>query len=336
MLKLFLRNSIEKTFQYQPLAILNVLTGKSSVFPYYHLVSDNTPWYFDNAYPVKSKKAFEKNLDLLLRYWKPIGLTELIAEITKSGKLPQGYFHISFDDGFSEVYNMAYPILKRKGIPATTFVCSDLIDNKNLHWEHKREIIIKKASEAPDKKKNEIALLFHNEASVMKNLNNLDFNNAIDYNKCAKILEIDFNDILETYKPYLSTLQINEMINNGFTIGAHSINHPRFQEITFEEQQKQIISSVGYITEKFKLPYRVFAFPYGEHDLPKVLHEFISQNDIVDLCFGTRGIISDEYTLIIQRLSMEAACNSKKLIKIELSKKMIRLMVNNDLVKRKV
>src|SRR5262249_22812756 len=36
---------------------------------------------------------------------------------------------VTFDDGYSDVYHHAYPLLKRKGIPATFFVVTGLIDS---------------------------------------------------------------------------------------------------------------------------------------------------------------------------------------------------------------
>src|SRR6185503_3039819 len=40
---------------------------------------------------------------------------------------------ITFDDGYSDVYEYAYPTLKRKGIPAAVFVVTDLVGRD--HWQ---------------------------------------------------------------------------------------------------------------------------------------------------------------------------------------------------------
>jgi hypothetical protein len=35
---------------------------------------------------------------------------------------------------------------------------------------------------------------------------------------------------LKANKPYLTTEQIKDMINRGFCIGSHSVNHPFFKD----------------------------------------------------------------------------------------------------------
>mgnify|MGYP001583742196 FL=1 len=55
----------------------------------------------------------------------------------RSGKrsMPRRAALVYFDDGYKDNYYNAYPILKRLGIPATTFVVSDCIDQKRILWD---------------------------------------------------------------------------------------------------------------------------------------------------------------------------------------------------------
>jgi peptidoglycan/xylan/chitin deacetylase (PgdA/CDA1 family) len=48
---------------------------------------------------------------------------------------------IAMDDGWRSVYDIAYPILKKYGFPATLFVYTDLIDTENgLSWGQLSEL----------------------------------------------------------------------------------------------------------------------------------------------------------------------------------------------------
>lgn len=63
-----------------------------------------------------------------------ISLNELINIIKNNLKLPPYTVVITFDDGFKDFYQNAYPILKKYNLPATVFLVTDLIDQE-ANWE---------------------------------------------------------------------------------------------------------------------------------------------------------------------------------------------------------
>jgi hypothetical protein len=90
----------------------------------------------------------------------------------------------------------------------------------------------------------------------------------------AKMLKIDFKSYLLENTPYLSSEEIRFIIDEGFFIGAHSIDHPRYAELSLDEQVHQTVESLRFVTERFNLTYRLFAFPYEDIMLTK---EFYSK-----------------------------------------------------------
>jgi peptidoglycan/xylan/chitin deacetylase (PgdA/CDA1 family) len=54
--------------------------------------------------------------------------TRTLFEIAASGKAPRGrYFHLSFDDGLANVFEVAAEELAAEGLPATIFVTTDFV-----------------------------------------------------------------------------------------------------------------------------------------------------------------------------------------------------------------
>ena len=49
-------------------------------------------------------------------------------------KKPGRYVMISFDDGYRDNYDLAFPILKSHGVPATFFLCTGFLDDKMVSW----------------------------------------------------------------------------------------------------------------------------------------------------------------------------------------------------------
>jgi peptidoglycan/xylan/chitin deacetylase (PgdA/CDA1 family) len=90
-----------------------------------------------------TRSAFEKQMRFLKdEGYKVIGLDQLLDFIDFKSELPKKAVVITIDDGWRSTYDIAYPILKHYGYPATLFVYTDLIMGgaKTLAWDLVREL----------------------------------------------------------------------------------------------------------------------------------------------------------------------------------------------------
>lgn len=331
-MKRVVRGMIERGFGMLPLILLQRMTGNTAFFPYYHLVSAEAPSFVGKSYPVVTPREFERQLDGLLKHFCPVELLTLVKAAKNNLPIPQKSFHLTFDDGYREIYEVVFPILRRKGIPATFFICSDLLDNKNVFWENLFHLVNGSWFKLPDSTKGAIAKDFPDLVTVISEPP--AFRNRQKYGLLIEVLQFSPESFLQKEQPYLTSPQIREMMASGFTIGSHSIDHPVFKDLTLSEQLCQIEESCRVMAEAFQLDYRVFAFPYGEFGVGRALFETLQERGTTDLLFGTRGIIPDEYPWVIQRFGMEQA-HAWKAIRTELAMKWIRRRVKNDLVIRR-
>lgn len=71
-----------------------------------------------------------------------IPLTNLIDFFDMKAQLPAKAVVITFDDGWRDFHELAMPILKQHGFPATIFIYTDLIvgSSKTLSWDMVKEI----------------------------------------------------------------------------------------------------------------------------------------------------------------------------------------------------
>src|SRR5207249_2866314 len=95
-----------------------------------------------------------------------------------------------------------------------------------------------------------------------------------------------FAEYLSKHRPYLDSEQVNKLIADGFTVGAHSIDHPLYSDIGLAEQIRQTTESVNAIVGKFLLPYSVFAFPFTDRGVTRQFFDEVFGKDIVQLSFG--------------------------------------------------
>lgn len=270
--------------------------------PFYHAVSDDTPLHLKHLYQPRSIELFKADLAYFLKYYEPIELKELIRLKKENEPLKKNYFHLTFDDGLRNFYDVAAPILKEKGIPATVFLNSDFIDNKALFYRFKASILIEKM--------------------LANGLLDISYAEERILDELAEENNIDFVDYLKNERPYLTIQQIEQLIQQGFTFGAHSKNHPLYHQITFEEQIAQTKESIKVVTTQFNLNYQVFSFPFTDDSVSNQFFTAI-KND-VDLTFGSAGLKDDVIKNHLQRIPMENKPNHNLKRISEMGKEIIK------------
>src|SRR5579862_847058 len=74
-----------------------------------------------------SAGMLERQIDWLARHCEIMSLDEIGARLESGRPFDKPAAAVTFDDGYSDVYHYAYPLLKRKGIPAAFFVVTGLV-----------------------------------------------------------------------------------------------------------------------------------------------------------------------------------------------------------------
>ncbi|MGB0881502.1 MAG: polysaccharide deacetylase family protein [Vicingaceae bacterium] len=295
---------------------MKYLINKSShhvLLPFYHAVSNDNPLHIKNLYQPRGVEEFKNDLDFLLANYKSISLQELIALNNSENTSSEKCFHLTFDDGLREFYTVVAPILKDKGVHATVFLNSDFIDNKNLFFRFKASILFEELKDE----------------SLLK----LNYSETKLLDKLANENNIDFDDYLKNEQPYLTTEQITELIGEGFTFGAHSINHPLYKELNFDEQLLQTKESIEFVKGQFNLDYSVFSFPFTDDGVTMELFNEISE--FTDLTFGCAGIKEDSAKNHLQRIPMETKNTGKQIIKTEYTYCLLKQKAGKNKIERK-
>ena len=301
-----------------------LLTAKTPLFlPFYHAVNSKPLPHILN-YPVIDEKQFKQELDFYLKYFNPISLEEL----TKSPK--PNSFHLSFDDGLKECAEIVAPILLQKGIPATFFVNSGFVDNIELFHRYKASLIAIEMQTHPDA---EVENYLHENGIPLKSLLQVSFSKRVILDHAAELLEIDFQSFLEVQQPYMTTAQIKELHNKGFSIGGHSHKHPEFWKISEKKQLKQIKKSMKWVDENVNPKVKAFAFPYTDDGISGKLIKKIHDNGFCDITFGTAGVKYDEIPNNFQRYPAEQNGDFELNVKAEFLYFKLRKIIGKATVK---
>jgi len=286
--------------------------------PFYHTVSDEKLSHIYPLYSPKTIENFENDLDFLLHHFRPITINEEYYFLKNNIKPPQHSFVLSFDDGLRGIYENILPLLLKKGVSATIFINKDFVDNKNLFYRHKAALLSNQIKKINISKttKNTIFNKIKNYIPTVKISTIENSFLQIRYPQCkildelAELLSVDFQEYLQTHKPYLTIQELQNMQSHGFTIGAHSIDHPDFRDINETEQIRQIVESCKFVKEVFNEKNSFFSFPFSDAKLPDSLFKIIESK--IDLSFGITGINCKNNH--VGRIDMEKCQNAKETI----------------------
>ncbi|MEX2335562.1 MAG: polysaccharide deacetylase family protein, partial [Pseudohongiella sp.] len=100
-----------------------------------------------------SVDMFEKQLDWLARHYTMVSLDEILTHGKNSphqnGNKGKKLASVTFDEGYADFYWNAFPILKRRGIPASVFVVSDLVGTAKLQTHDELYLMLSQWLKAP-------------------------------------------------------------------------------------------------------------------------------------------------------------------------------------------
>ena len=90
-----------------------------------------------------SPELLAMHLEVLQRYFTPIHLDDWLRA-AKGGEPPPGRsLAITFDDGWRDNYDYAFPILQKAAVPATIFLVTDMVGTNYRFWPNRLALSLK-------------------------------------------------------------------------------------------------------------------------------------------------------------------------------------------------
>jgi peptidoglycan/xylan/chitin deacetylase (PgdA/CDA1 family) len=248
----------------------------------YHRVVKNFDHSARHSIPsmLISTAMLERHIDWLAWRYSLVSVDEVGAYLespSSSGKPPAA---ITFDDGYSDVYYNALPLLKRKGVPAAVFVVTNLVSTGQpqlfdrlylvLHDLHSRGVpIIKAINDACQSLSIDVRDL---QREMLSNEHPFEMVgillNGLPHKEVEKVVTALENDSrhsrspLEEIRP-LSWEMIAQMSREGVTIGSHTKAHALLTVENLATVRDQLRGSRMALEAKLHEPVHHFAYPDG-------------------------------------------------------------------------
>jgi peptidoglycan/xylan/chitin deacetylase (PgdA/CDA1 family) len=265
--KLFLARVLRRT---GTLRALHRLSGPSLIVLNYHRIrrSDEPGQIpFEEGVFGPSAVEFEQQMEWLSRNTELLTEGEVIERLANGKKFGWPSALLTFDDGYVDNYETAFPILRKLAIPAIFFIPTGLVTSRRLGWWDIVAYLVKRSTKAS--------------ISVGSEEISLDDRNAAIRRLCAKFKQprageaqcsvaaiADACDVpvpgVEIQGRELMTWeQIREVSRHGIAIGSHTHNHPVLSTLGRDGQREELRTSKQILEGALGERVRSVAYPFG-------------------------------------------------------------------------
>ena len=209
---------------------------------------------------------FEEQMRWVSSWFNVLPLAEAVSRL-KEGRLPQRPLAITFDDGYADNHDVALPILRKLGLPATFFIATGYLDGGRMF----NDTVIEAVRQAPD-----AALDLEDLDLGVHSLATLDESRAAIGRILGRVkyLPIEQREavagaIAERARArmpnnlMMSSKQVAALHAAGMQIGAHTVTHPILAEIELDSARGEIARGRARLEQIVGAPVRLFAYPNG-------------------------------------------------------------------------
>ncbi len=241
-----------------------------------------------------SPEVFAQHIDYIRERHNPISASDLAHWLEGTGTLPPRPALITFDDGYRDNAEIAWPILRERGVPAVIFLATDYIGTgRAFLWDFAAYCFSKcKATSV------EIPLI------GATNLSSATQRDAatIAWVEAAKLLPgalrdeavVALAEALGVAMPepdafqhlYMDWTDVQRLSQEGVEFGGHTHTHPILTRLPLDESCAEIDVSIERLTAALGARPRAFAYPNGSAQDFSVDHEQTAQRAGISMGFS--------------------------------------------------
>lgn len=245
----------------------------------YHYVREKNGW---NGIAPILPKEFEHQIEIIARTYDIVSVDELKTPSAKPRCV------LTFDDGTKDQYQVAYQILKKKGLPGYFTVMSGPAVTGKMAVFHLVHTVLSLISdleiwqllkdtydtgEVHDK-----SSIYHYEPDLYRRYNKYVLNFLMSSEESRQFLEniltglsIDTLELINNF--YLSKEEIREMADNGMTIGVHCHQHTPYNGDSFAFFDEEIAPCIRYLKDQAGILPRWYTPSYGGGNNSNIMKE---------------------------------------------------------------
>jgi peptidoglycan/xylan/chitin deacetylase (PgdA/CDA1 family) len=234
---------------------------------------------------IVTDSTFEKQSSYLSKTYAVIPLSELVDRIGAGG-IDRRYCSITFDDGWRDVYDGAFPILRRHGLPAAVFLATGFVGTNRLFWPERIVRLLISRPEFGDAIRPDLSdihsesaerissiLETTDEKSRLRRVDSLiELLKGVDPETRERLIGAlkdrlaVGSEVPEEDRYLLDWNEIEEMRHSGISFGSHTVSHAILTTIPSNRVRLEVEQSKADLEEKLGEQADFFAYPNGNWD----------------------------------------------------------------------
>ena len=253
--------------------LLSQLPAKDSLLVLnYHRIGNPDDDLFDPGVFSATADQFNDQISYLKRHVSPVTLKEALSFIDGATNA-NGHrcrVLITFDDGYLDNYEIAYPILRSHGMQGVFFLATSMVGTCHVPWWDHIAYLVKTARSrrfslrypadlAVDIDENGLTESLRAILRSYKRPDNADPARFI--RELAE--EAKGEDPPGTLRRFLNWDEAREMTRGGMAIGSHTHSHGVLSQLQPDQQYEELSKSRAILKEKVGVDADVLAYPVG-------------------------------------------------------------------------
>lgn len=225
----------------------------------FHGLTDRDPAGLENCqHKHLHVQRFEALAAHLASHYDVLSMDELTGLLEQGGRLPAFPAVLTFDDGFASNYHLAYPVLRRYGLPATIYLETEFVEEKKPIWVDRVDYAMQQAGRSRGE-----LVSFKEGIKPLPQVEILAAVERLESETGHRLGRADRDDVPAIYRA-LDWAQVREMVASGLiSFGSHTHSHVLLGRAAPEVIRHELLESRRIIERETGVPCTHFCYPNG-------------------------------------------------------------------------
>jgi peptidoglycan/xylan/chitin deacetylase (PgdA/CDA1 family) len=252
-------------------AVISALPGRKVLIVFnYHRIGDPRETPYDGNVFSATREAFDGQIAFLKKHLRFVNLAEAVEIASGGHRIDQPIGLITFDDGYRDNFDLAFPVLRSHGVPGVFFLVTSFVGSARIPWwdqiaymvkrsassriviDYPKQMIFDRVRERASEVSSQLAALYKRP----------DLNGDRLLESIAASTQTAVPDV-SSERLFLNWDEAREMLRGGMDIASHTHTHRILSKLSEEEQYREAHESRRILEEQLRIRVEAMAYPVG-------------------------------------------------------------------------